>query len=219
MSPNLDLKPARLMLLEIFEYTFQTVLQVKEFICTCKQYIVNYTDIFMSLSANFSTQKYISLYWNHDTVNIRRFLFLFHRILIVLVGFSSVTLKSMFSLENKKRDIWLCPGIHKAVQAVVQFFFFFGGGSYNNLSSNKKKYIFLSLQKNLPFQKFEKSSNFIRQRSSNFFFFNTVHAFSWTYITGAFHLFLPCMQQEFITFALRLLLLMETPAEISTGSK
>lgn len=45
MSPNLDLNPLRLMPLEIFDYTFQTALQVKEFICTCEQYVVNYTHI------------------------------------------------------------------------------------------------------------------------------------------------------------------------------
>lgn len=47
---------------EIFDYTFQTALEVKEFICTWEQYIANYTDIFMCLSTSLGIQKYISLY-------------------------------------------------------------------------------------------------------------------------------------------------------------
>lgn len=149
ISSNLGLKPVRLMSLEIFEYTFQTALQVKEFICTC-EYIVNYTDIFTCLSANLTIQKYISLYWNHDTFNKRRFIFLFHRILIVLVVFSSVMLKPMFSLENKKRDVWLCPGMHKAVKAIVEFFLFLWKVTIIFLQIKKKK--ILSLKKNFkPF--------------------------------------------------------------------
>lgn len=45
MPSNLDLNPRRLMPLEIFDCAFQTALQVKEFICTCEQFIVNYSYI------------------------------------------------------------------------------------------------------------------------------------------------------------------------------
>lgn len=149
---------------------------------------------------------------------MRRFLFLFHKILIVLIGLSSVTLKSMFSLENKKRDVLLCPDIHKAVQAVVQFFFFVFVKSYNNLCSNKN--FFLSLQRNSTIPKIRKSSHFIRQRRSQVFQIQFIyfleHALQGLFVFS----FLACTRSDqSFTFALRLLLLMETPAEISTGYK